>query len=77
MTLMTKLMNTQLQRDKNSIYQIEYVMRSGDIVEQTDCLFQRAHIAESLLKADTRGMFALAEAGIWLIDCFLKVRGFN
>ena len=41
-------------------------MRSNDIVEQTDCLFQRAHIAESLLKADTRGMFALAEAGIWL-----------
>ena len=59
MTLMTKLMNTQLQRDKN-------VMRSDDIVEQTECLFQRAHIAESLLKADLRGMFALAEAGIWL-----------
>ena len=52
-------------------------MRSDDIVEQTECLFQRAHIAESLLKADTRGMFALAEAGIWLRDCCLKVRGFN
>ena len=52
-------------------------MRSDVIVEQTDCLFQRAHIAESLLKADTRGMFALAEARIWLIDCYLKVRGFN
>ena len=62
-------MNTQLQRDKNAIYQnyqIENVMRSDDIVEQTECLFQRAHIAESLLKADLRGMFALAEAGIWL-----------
>ena len=73
MTLMTKLMNNQLQRDKSTINQIEDVMRSDDIatlncflyVEQTRCLFQRAHI-ESLLKADTRGMFALAEAGIWL-----------
>ena len=76
MTLMTKLMNTQLQRDKNMIYQIEYVMRSDDIVEQTECLFQRAHIAESLLKADTRGMFALAEAGIWLIGCFFEGQRF-
>ena len=67
--LMTKLMNTQLQRDKNSIYQIEYVMRSDDRVEQTDCLFQRAHIAESLLKADHRGMFTLAEAGTLLFEC--------
>ena len=70
-------MNTQLQRDKKSIYQIENVMRSDVIVEQTDCLFQRAYNDESLLKADTRGMFALAEAGVWLIDCYLKVRGFN
>ena len=76
MTLMTKLMNTQLQRDKNMIYQIEYVMRSDDIVEQTECLFQRAHVAESLLKADTRGMHWL-KPGYGLRDCCLRVRGFN
>ena len=76
MTLMTKLMNTQLQRDKNMIYQIEYVMRSDDIVEQTDC-FKELTLLKAFSKQTLEVCLHWLKPGYGLRDCCLKVRGFN